>query len=70
MSDPQLRTADILTSIATLTSLRLLLRSGAGAGAGDVLEASAAAWRVNVGFEEVVSLGRSVGFEVQDFLAE
>ncbi|KAK7533990.1 origin recognition complex subunit 5 C-terminus-domain-containing protein [Phyllosticta citribraziliensis] len=59
-------TADIYTQIATLSSLRLLLRSGA-AGA-DPLDGSCK-WRVNYGYEFVRELGRSVSFEMGEFLA-
>ncbi|KAK7515138.1 origin recognition complex subunit 5 C-terminus-domain-containing protein [Phyllosticta citriasiana] len=59
-------TADIYTQIATLSSLRLLLRSGA-AGA-DPLDGSCK-WRVNYGYEFVRDLGRSVSFEMGEFLA-
>ncbi|KAK8258185.1 origin recognition complex subunit 5 C-terminus-domain-containing protein, partial [Phyllosticta capitalensis] len=59
-------TADIYTQIATLSSLRLLLRSGA-AGA-DPLDGSCK-WRVNYGYEFVRELGRSVEFEMGEFLA-
>lgn len=58
------RSADVLTQVATLTSLRLLVRSGAG----DALE-TAGKWRVNCGWEFVVGLGRSVGVEMRDWIA-
>lgn len=61
-------TADLQTQITTLTSLRLLLRSGVGAN-GDALDPNAK-WKVNVGYEYVVKMARSVNFEVQDYLAE
>ncbi|KAF2280490.1 uncharacterized protein EI97DRAFT_369283 [Westerdykella ornata] len=61
---PQL--ADIYTQIATLTSMRLLVRVGGMVGA-DPLDASAR-WRVNFGWEWVRSLGRSVGIEVGEYL--
>ncbi|KAJ9666134.1 hypothetical protein H2201_003812 [Coniosporium apollinis] len=60
------QSADIYTQIATLASLRLLLRSGVGGG--DALDASCK-WRVNFGWDFVTGLGRSVGFEVAEFLA-
>ncbi|KAL0259163.1 hypothetical protein SLS55_006668 [Diplodia seriata] len=58
--------ADVYTAVATLNSLRLLLRSGA-AGA-DALDGSAK-WRVNYGWEYVRDLGRSVGLEMGEYLA-
>jgi origin recognition complex subunit 5 len=61
---PQL--ADLTTQIATLTSMRLLVRAG-GAGANDMLEPGAK-WRVNFQWEWVRSLGRSVNLEVGDYL--
>jgi origin recognition complex subunit 5 len=58
-------TVDLMTQIATLTSLRLLVRTSGG----DVLEAQAK-WRVNVGAEFVGNVARSVGFDVESYLAE
>ncbi|KAH7073999.1 origin recognition complex subunit 5 C-terminus-domain-containing protein [Paraphoma chrysanthemicola] len=57
--------ADLYTQIATLTSLRLLVRSGAGSA--DVLEPGGR-WRVNYGWEYVRALGRSVNLEVGEYL--
>ncbi|KAF2454546.1 origin recognition complex subunit 5 C-terminus-domain-containing protein [Lineolata rhizophorae] len=73
------QTADLLTTLATLVSLRLLLRSGAAAStsasasagttaAGDVLD-GAGKWRVNFGWEYANALGRSVGLELAEWLA-
>ncbi|KAF1982164.1 hypothetical protein K402DRAFT_340860 [Aulographum hederae CBS 113979] len=59
-------TADIFTQIATLSSLRLLLRTGAAGG--DVLDAGCK-WRVNFGWEYVSALGRNVQLEMADYLA-
>lgn len=61
---PQL--ADIYTQIATLTSMRLLVRVG-GAGSTDPLDAGSR-WRVNFGWEWVRGLGRSVNLEVGEYL--
>jgi len=61
-----LQSADVYTQIATLTSLRLLVRAGGGSDK-DALEAGGR-WRVNVGWEMVRGLGRSVGLEVGEFL--
>jgi origin recognition complex subunit 5 len=61
---PQL--ADIYTQIATLTSMRLLVRVGGTTGA-DPLDPGAR-WRVNFGWEWVRGLGRSVGIEVGEYL--
>lgn len=63
---PVVSTVDLMTQIATLASLRLLVRTSAG---GDVLEAQAK-WRVNVGAEFVGNVARSVGFDVENYLAE
>jgi origin recognition complex subunit 5 len=57
--------ADLYTQIATLTSLRLLVR--AGAGSNDALEAGGR-WRVNFGWEYARALGRSVNLEVGEYL--
>lgn len=59
-------TADVPMAIATLASLRLLIRTG---GAGDPLEAGTK-YRVNVGWEVVRGVARSVGVEVEDFIVE
>ncbi|KAF8430040.1 origin recognition complex subunit 5 C-terminus-domain-containing protein [Tirmania nivea] len=64
--DPVASSVDLQTQIATLTSLRLLVRASAS---GDPLEAGGK-WRVNVGWEYVRGLARSVKFEVEGFLAE
>ncbi|KAF2840433.1 hypothetical protein M501DRAFT_931393 [Patellaria atrata CBS 101060] len=64
---PLPHTADIDTQIATLASLRLLLRAGSGGGV-DVLDA-ASRWRVNVSWEYVATVGRGLGFEVEEYLA-
>ncbi|UPX18517.1 uncharacterized protein EKO05_0008816 [Ascochyta rabiei] len=60
------QTADLYTSVATLTSLKLLVRTGIG-GASDALEAGGR-WRVGFGWEFVRGLGRSVGVEVGEYL--
>lgn len=64
--DPVPQTADLYTSIATLTGLRLLVRTGVG-GQGDLLEVGGR-WRVGFGWEFVRGLGRSVGVEVGEYL--
>lgn len=60
------QTADIQTQIATLTSLRLLQR--AGAGSGDPLEAGGR-WRVNFGWDYAQAVGRSVSFEIGEWIS-
>ena len=60
-------TADVMTQIATLAGLRLLVKTG-GAGA-DVLDAQTK-WRVNVGWEYVQGLARSVRFDIESYMAE
>lgn len=64
--DPVPQSADLYTSVATLASLRLLVRTGTG-GAADALEVGGR-WRVGFGWEFVRGLGRSVGVEVGEFL--
>lgn len=59
--------ADVQMAIATLASLRLVQRTGIAAEGG--LDAGAK-WRVCVGWEVVRGVARSVGFEVEDYLAE
>lgn len=58
--------ADVGVALATLSSLRLLVRIGVG---GDPLDRSGK-WRVNVGWEIVRGLGRSMGIEVEEWLIE
>lgn len=58
--------ADVSMALATLSSLRLLVRVGGG---GDPLDRGGK-WRVNVGWEVVRGLGRSMGIEVEDWLIE
>ncbi|EPE27128.1 P-loop containing nucleoside triphosphate hydrolase [Glarea lozoyensis ATCC 20868] len=60
--------ADIQTAIATLASLRLLVKMGA-ANAVDYLDGGCK-YRVAVGWDVVRGIGRSVGLEVEDYLAE
>lgn len=56
---------DVGTALATLASLRLLVRVGSG----DVTDRSGK-WRINVGWEAVRAIGRSIGVEVEDWLIE
>lgn len=60
--------ADVGMALATLSSLRLLVRAG-GAGGGDPLDRGGK-WRVNVGWEVIRSLGRSMDVEVEEWLIE
>lgn len=57
--------ADVGVALATLASLRLVVRVGLG----DVLDRGAR-WRVNAGLEAVRGVGRSLGVEVEDWLVE
>ncbi|KAI9697734.1 MAG: hypothetical protein M1820_007721 [Bogoriella megaspora] len=61
------QSSDLYTQIATLASLRLLVR--AGPAAADAMD-QGTKWRVGVGWEMVNSLARSVGLEMADYLAE
>jgi len=63
---PVVSTADLMTQIATLASLRLLVRTSVAA---DALEAQTK-WRVNVGWDYVRNVARGVGFDVESYLAE
>ncbi|KAK5139605.1 hypothetical protein LTR04_003454, partial [Oleoguttula sp. CCFEE 6159] len=60
-------TADVYTQIATLASLRLLVRTGT-VGA-DVLDAGVK-WKVNFGWDYAMGVARSVGCDIRDYLAE
>ena len=57
---------DVVMAVATLASLRLLVRVGVS---GDVMD-RAGKWRVNVGWDMVRALGRSMGVEMEDWLIE
>lgn len=56
---------DVGMAIATLASLRLLVRVGAG----DMMDRSGK-WRINVGWEAIRGIGRSIGVEVEEWLIE
>ena len=58
---------DCHMAIATLASLRLVLRVSGQAS--DTID-RAGKWRVNVGWEVVRSLGRSMGIEMEDWLVD
>ncbi|KAK8039389.1 origin recognition complex subunit Orc5 [Apiospora rasikravindrae] len=62
---------DVGMAIATLASLRLLLRVGGGAAAsGSDMMDRGGRWRVGVGWEVIRGVGRSLGIEVEDWLVE
>lgn len=56
---------DLGMAVATLASLRLLVRVGSG----DVMDRSGK-WRINVGWEAIRGIGRSIGVEVEEWLIE
>jgi origin recognition complex subunit 5 len=58
--------SDVSMAIATLASLRLLVRVGGG---GDMMDRGGK-WRINVGWEVIRGIGRSVGVEVEEWLIE
>jgi origin recognition complex subunit 5 len=58
--------ADVAMAIATLSSLRLLVRVSGG---GDVMDRGGK-WRINVGWEVIRGVGRSIGVEVEEWLIE
>ena len=60
--------ADIQMAIATLVSLRLLVKMGAQ-NAGDAMDGGCR-YRVAVGWEVVRGVARSVGIEAEDYLAD
>lgn len=57
---------DVAVALATLASLRLLSRVGV---AGDVMDRGGK-WRINVGWEVVRGVGRSIGVEVEEWLID
>ncbi|CAG9973393.1 unnamed protein product [Clonostachys byssicola] len=57
---------DVGMALSTLTSLRLLHRVGTG---GDVMDRGGK-WRINVGWDVVRGVGRSVGVEVEEWLID
>ncbi|KAK0651377.1 origin recognition complex subunit 5 C-terminus-domain-containing protein [Cercophora newfieldiana] len=61
--------ADVGMAVATLASLRLLVRVGGQTAGGDPLDRGGK-WRVNVGWEVVRGLGRSMGVEIEEWLIE
>ncbi|KAF2397132.1 hypothetical protein EJ06DRAFT_539559 [Trichodelitschia bisporula] len=64
---PLPQTSDLLTQLTTLVSLRLILR--AGTSGSDVLDGTTK-WRINCSSDYVVALGRAVGVEMRDYLAD
>ena len=58
---------DIQAQIATLTALRLLVRTSSAAL--DPLD-GAAKWKVNVGWEYIRGIARSVKLDIEDFMAD
>ncbi|KAI2617469.1 origin recognition complex subunit 5 C-terminus-domain-containing protein [Hypoxylon sp. NC1633] len=60
---------DVGMAIATLASLRLLVRVGGVGGAGDAMDRGGK-WRVGVGWEVIRGVGRSMGVEVEEWLVE
>ncbi|KAI0384897.1 origin recognition complex subunit 5 C-terminus-domain-containing protein [Hypomontagnella monticulosa] len=61
--------ADVGMAIATLASLRLLIRVGGAGGTADAMDRGGK-WRVGVGWEVVRGVGRSMGVEVEEWLVE
>ena len=59
-------TADIMTQIATLASLRLLVKMS---GPADVIDAGTK-WKVNVGWDFVKTTAKYVRFDIESYLAE
>lgn len=62
-----LPTIDVYTQLATLCSLRLLLRTAVIGG--DILE-SGGKWKVNFGWDYALKLARSVDLDITDYVAE
>ena len=60
--------ADIQMAIATLTSLRFLIKMGSAAAA-DTLDGSSK-WRVAIGWDVIRGIARGVGIEAEDYIME
>lgn len=56
---------DVGMALSTLSSLRLLVRVGSG----DFMDRSGK-WRVNIGWEAIRGIGRSIGVDVEEWLIE
>ncbi|KAK5988690.1 Origin recognition complex subunit 5-like protein [Cladobotryum mycophilum] len=56
---------DVGMAMATLSSLRLLVRVGTG----DVMDRGGK-WRINVGWEAIRGIGRSIGVDIEEWLIE
>lgn len=56
---------DIGMTLATLASLRLLIRIGTG----DIMDRSGK-WRINVGWEVMRGIGRGIGINIEEWLVE
>jgi origin recognition complex subunit 5 len=52
-------------TLATLASLRLLIRIGTG----DIMDRSGK-WRINVGWEVMRGIGRGIGINIEEWLVE
>lgn len=57
---------DVGMAISTLASLRLLMKVGTG---GDPMDRGGK-WRINVGWDIIRGVGRSVGIEVEEWLID
>ena len=59
-------TSDLMSQIATLASSKMLVKTSAMA---DILD-SGTKWRINIGWEYIQVIARTIGFEIEGFLAE
>ncbi|MCJ1315880.1 hypothetical protein MMC15_001200, partial [Xylographa vitiligo] len=59
-------TGDLMSQIATLASSKMLVKTSAMA---DILD-SGTKWRINIGWEYIQVIARTIGFEIEGFLAE
>jgi origin recognition complex subunit 5 len=59
--------ADVIAQVKTLESLRLMVRAGAMSGADNI--DSGSRWRINCGWDFIVGLASSTGFEIRDYVA-
>lgn len=63
--------ADVLCQIATLSNLRMLVKASSSAGGEGIASIDGSAkWRINMGWEYILQLGKNVDIDMVDFIVE